>query len=99
MKTTTFIIHYECYDNNGTLIKSGITKVKNRTTKFEAQCDFEKYLKRKYTNYNRLVVNQCQEESPFGLNDLFNQFTDIFGSSFNIKNNEKICRIGYLNSR
>jgi hypothetical protein len=77
-----FIIEYECYDNNNTIIVVGKMKVKNKETKFEAQCSFENYLKRKYGNFSRLVIIKCTDDSISGIfKDIFennNPFNNIF---------------------
>ena len=56
MRKVVFIIEYTCYDTNNQIIKNGKMKVKNREHRFEAQCDFENFLKKKYLNFGRLVV-------------------------------------------
>jgi len=87
MRKIVFIIEYNCFDSNNQLIKNGKMKVKNRQHKFEAQCDFENFLKKKYLNFGRLVVISCVEENPFtnmfgsnsDFNNIFDSFGDIFG--------------------
>lgn len=57
--------------------KTGTIKVKNCMSDFHAKIKLEGYLKRHYPNFERLQVNRCNED---GLNDLFKNFSDIFGN-------------------
>jgi len=85
MRKVVFIIEYTCYDTNNQIIKSGKMKVKNREHRFEAQCDFENFLKKKHLNFGRLVIIECKKENPFGENsDIFSDdaFGKIFGDIF-----------------
>lgn len=60
-----FLITYKLFDKSNQVIASGQFKVKNKSTEFEAKCSFEEYLKRKHTNFGRLVITKCDEENLF----------------------------------
>lgn len=74
--TKTFVIRYSIYLNNNGEIEEISDKeiiVKNQFNELGAKINLEDYLKRKYSNFNKLVVHNCMEQ---------NQFTDIFNSWF-----------------
>jgi hypothetical protein len=73
MKASTYIIEYEAQGKNGTVLKSGKIKVKNKTSSIQAQISLEDYLKRKVNGFNRLIVKSCKEDSISAI------FGDIFG--------------------
>lgn len=73
MKANTYIIDYEAQAKNGTVLKSGIIKVKNKTSSIQAQIALEDYLKRKVNGFSRLVVKSCKEDTISTI------FGDIFG--------------------
>lgn len=60
-----FIIQYTCYDKSDGVISSGKMRAKNKFNAFEAQASFEKHLQKKHSNFGRLVVTSCKEESIF----------------------------------
>ena len=68
-----YLIKYSVQDKNGMVLKSGTVKAKNKCNSLEAQTKFEEYLKKKYSNFGKLIVYSCTEENPFG-----NIFGDIF---------------------
>jgi hypothetical protein len=70
-----YLIVYSVYAKNEYLLKKGTMKVKNKTSSIEAQGEFEKFLKKKYQNFDKLVVHNCTKENPFN-----NIFGDIFGN-------------------
>jgi hypothetical protein len=72
----TFIIEYKILDKNNLILKEGKIKVKNKINRFEAQCGLEEFLKKKYLNFNQLIIKDCKEENPF--NSIFG---DIFGKN------------------
>lgn len=67
-----YLIDYEFYDDNGDIIKYGMMRVKNAESGVHANVKLEKYLERKYPNFNRLVVHRCTPDV----------FTNIFGDIF-----------------
>ena len=73
MKASTYIIEYEAQAKNGTVLKSGTIKVKNKTSSIQAQISLEGYLKRKVNGFSRLIVKSCKEDSFSAI------FGDIFG--------------------
>lgn len=68
----TFIIKYRCLDKSGVQIAAGKMKVKNKATRFEAQCAFEDHLKKKYPNFGMLIVDYCQDELFAPLEEFIN---------------------------
>lgn len=83
MQQHNYLIEYTVYDINGNSLKTGKMRVKRKCSSMEAQVEFEKFLKRKYSNFNKLVVHKCTEENPFLSSDMNDSFKDIFGDSFN----------------
>ena len=73
--------------NNSILKKNGITIVKNKSNSIEAQVEFEKFLKRKYKDFQQLIVHKCDKENS-QINSMFGDiFKDNpFGKGFD-KNN------------
>jgi hypothetical protein len=69
-----FLIKYTIYSKIGSEIKSGRIRVKNKMSSIEAQCELEKYFKRKHINFDKLVVHDCIEDNP-----IIDLFGDIFG--------------------
>lgn len=76
MNKKIFLITYEAYDINGIVIKKGQFKVKNQDCELGAKINFEKYLIRTLSNFNKLYISECREQFGGPLGDLFN---DIFG--------------------
>lgn len=75
MHKKTFIINYTLKNKSGQIIKDGKMRVKNKISKFEAQCSFEEYLKKKHKDFGYLEIHQCYEDifsflgfegNPFG---------------------------------
>lgn len=79
MNNVTFIVDYICYDINNNIIKDGKIKIKNRKTAFEAKCGLEDFLKKKHSNFNKLIINKCEPE----FNEIFESFNNIFGKDNN----------------
>ena len=73
MKKSIYIIEYEAQAKNGTVLKSGKIKVKNKTSSIQAQISLEDYLKRKVSGFNKLVVKSCKEDFMSSI------FGDILG--------------------
>ncbi len=71
--TSTYVIEYEAQDKNGTTLKSGTIKVKNKTSSIQAQISLENYLKRKVSGFNKMIVKSCKEDSISAI------FGEIFG--------------------
>ena len=77
MKNKDFLIDYTVYAKNGTILKeNGTMKVKNKSDRLEAQIKFEEFLKKKYSDFGKLIVHKCTEENIFN-----NPFGDIFKNS------------------
>ena len=78
-----YIISYTAYDKSGKVLKAdGQMRVKNKLSKFEAQCSFEEHLKKKYANFGKLVVHSCTVDfmgGMFGNQDIIDNFNKIFG--------------------
>ncbi len=68
----TFFIDYRLMDNEGFILKEGKFKVKNKISKFDAQCSFEDYLKKKHPNFGKLIINSCFEDF-LGFGDWFSK--------------------------
>ena len=81
MTKSYYIIDYKVLDKNGNQIKEGIIKVKNKQSNLHAQTSLEDYLRKKVSNFNKLIVVNCSEE-----NELMRIFKDIFGNETNLKN-------------
>jgi len=85
----TYVIKYEILfeDKSGLLGKE--IKIKNCLSGIQAQVRLEEWLKKKYSNFKSLIVNECKEDvfSSFedifkggkGMNDIFSGFGEIFG--------------------
>ena len=63
----TFRINFTLYDSGNQILKTGTFRVKNKPNMFIAKCAFDDFLRRKYSDYNRLVIHKCKEEfiNPF----------------------------------
>lgn len=81
MNKKIFLITYEAYDINNTIIKKGQFKIKNQNSELGAKVNFEKYLIRKLSNFNRLYISECREQVGNQFGDLFN---NIFGGNSSI---------------
>ena len=81
MNNKSFNIKYEVKfkDGSGLLGKEMI--VKNCMSSLQAQFKLEKYLEKKYSNFDKLIVHECKEDT---LGDLRNMFGggDLFNSMF-----------------
>ena len=54
-----YIITYKVLNDEGRIIKQGTIRVKNKLSKFDAQCSLEDYLKRKLPEFDRLIIDSC----------------------------------------
>lgn len=75
MRKQDYIIHYTVKATDGSVIKSGKMRAKNKYSGVEAQGSFEKFLIKKYPNFGQLIVHSCEVE----LYDLFN---NLFKNAF-----------------
>lgn len=75
MDKKTFIIKYNVVFNDDSSLLGKEIKIKNCTSKLHAQVRLEEYLKKKYSNFKQLIVNECTE-------DVMSMFGDIFGTIF-----------------
>lgn len=83
MKNKTYLIEYIVYDKDNCIVKEGTMKVKNKASSLEAQIKFEEFLKKKYDNFDRLVVKSCKEDTMSIFGDLFgNGSSNPFGKDF-----------------
>lgn len=57
----TFIIHYGVYCTGGKY-ESGKYKVRNCMSDLHAKTKLEDYLKRKYPDFQRMVIYECEED-------------------------------------
>lgn len=57
----TYIIEYGIYFRNGHIEYAKI-KVKKCHSDMQAKVKLEKYLRRKYENFDRLVIYKCDED-------------------------------------
>lgn len=74
-----YIIEYTVRSKKGVVLKSGKMKVKNKGSGMEAQVKLEEFLKKRYSDFGRLIVYKCTEDT---FSDIFG---DIFGSNpFNL---------------
>jgi len=71
-----FAIEYVILNSDGRVIKEGEINVKNKTTKFEAQCSLEVFLKKKHPDFKSMIIKKCNEKS-----DILNMFDEIFGKN------------------
>lgn len=70
-----YIIKYTVKSKNGSVLKHGKIKAKNRLSELDAQVKLEEWLKKKYSNFGGLIVHECHAENPIeGI------FGNIFGS-------------------
>ena len=69
-------IKYEIYLKGGEIIKNKEIKIDNCMSGLHAQVRLEDYLKRKYVNFERLVVTETPTEDV--ISDIFSKFGDIF---------------------
>jgi len=74
-----FLITYTVYNVSNSVVKSGTMKVKNKSTEFEAKCSLEEFLKKKHSDFSRMVVDQCKEDT---LGAFGNIFGDILGKDY-----------------
>ena len=67
----TYIIKYALKIKDGTIIKSGTIKVKNKRDKLDAKISLDIHLSKRFT-YDKMVVYSCIAESPGSfLNNIF----------------------------
>jgi len=78
----TYIVKYEIHFNDGSKIKDKEMKVKNCEIAIGAQVKLEKYLKKKYDNFESLVVHSCKEDIMSAFNSIFDGDTFGGGSPF-----------------
>ena len=73
-----YIIKYKILLKNASPLLNKEIKINNCMSELHAQIKLEEYLKRKYINFDKLVVESVKED--FILNNIFsgNNFNDIF---------------------
>jgi hypothetical protein len=81
MENKKYKIKYEIHLNGSTVIRDKEIKIDKCMSEVHAQVRLEDYLKRKYINFEKLVVTGPVTEVKF--DDIFGSFSDIFGNSNN----------------
>ena len=67
MNNKVFLITYDIYFTNGKY-ESHTIKVKNCMSEIHSKVKLEDYLKKKHSNFHKLVINKC-------VNDIFGIFS------------------------
>lgn len=68
-----FRIIYDVHLKNGGVLRRKEIIVKNKELPLVAQVSLEGYLRKKYADFDKLIVHSCNEDS-----DIFKMFNDIF---------------------
>ena len=63
----TFIITYTVLNQSGSILKEGKMRVKNKSSSCVAQFEFEKFLKKKYKDFGKLIIHKCSEDFFSGM--------------------------------
>jgi hypothetical protein len=74
-----YIITYSALNPFGQVIKQGKMKVKNKLSELHAKSSLEDYFKKKYADFDRLIIYECKEDSV--INQLLkkdNPFSSLF---------------------
>ena len=71
-----YIIEYTITSYNGSVLKKGKMRAKNKASEFEAKAKFGEWIKKRYPNCNKLIIHSCYEEGS-----IIDSFGDIFGSN------------------
>ena len=70
-----FLIKYTVQDKDRCILKEGTMRVRRKLDSLDAQIKFEIFLKKKYPEFDRLIVHSCKEDiNPFsgtGFEDIF----------------------------
>lgn len=80
----TFLIKYEIRFKDGSGLTGKETKAKNCINGVHAQVELEKYLKKRYSNFDKLIVHSCKEDvisALFG-DFLDNNYSDLMSQMF-----------------
>lgn len=72
---SNYLIEYKVCKKDGTVIKSGKMRVKNKTSDIEAKVMLERYFKKHIPDFGSLVVVNCFKD-----NNLISMFNDIFNT-------------------
>jgi hypothetical protein len=72
MNSLIYTINYEIHLKSG-IVENHTTKVKNVYGELHAKVELNEYLKKKYKDFNRLVILTCEED-----NDFMNMWSNIF---------------------
>lgn len=75
-----YVVKYEVILEGSDPLKDKEIKIDNCMSSFHAQVRLEEYLQKKYINFKKLIVYSCREDNPFGFEDIFQNFGDIFGN-------------------
>ena len=84
-----YIIKYQVLDCFDSIVNEGKIRVKNKNNEFVAKCGLEEYLKKKYVNFNKLIIISCEKDFAENIlsafddtqnNDILNTFNEIFGN-------------------
>jgi hypothetical protein len=74
-----YILKYEEHFNDGSVFKDKEIKINNCLSELHAKVKLEQYLKKKHSNFNKLVITSCRKDIMGNFNDVFGNFKDIFG--------------------
>ncbi len=74
-----YLIKYSLTNKQGTIIKQGTMKVKNKESEYVARVRFMEFLKRKNPDYGELLIHKCEID-----NGLSKEVNDLFGNIFRI---------------
>ena len=75
-----YIITYSALSDCRQVLKQGKMKVKNKMSELHAKSSLEDYFKKKFFDFNKLIVYKCVEDYGFNgifgdkLNDLLNNY-------------------------
>jgi hypothetical protein len=68
-----YLIEYTAYTSTGCVIKTGTVRSSDVDNSFTAKVKFEEHCKRKYQDFDNLIIHSCEEDF-----DIMDFFKDIF---------------------
>lgn len=74
MESRNYIIEYTVKKKDGTTLKSGKVKAKNKMSELDAQIKFESWLKEQHSDFGQLIVHDCYADDSL---DFFKNFFGI----------------------
>jgi hypothetical protein len=78
----TFLIKYDVRLKDASGLFGKEMKIKNRLSGFQAQCRLEEFLKKKFSNFESLIVKSCKEDYSGVFGNMFGAGADGFPSGF-----------------